>query len=165
MAKGKGVLDSPEFLLLILGTFGAIILVVAVRNLYARKERIIKKLKNLALSIRRYGERKKIERLLRRCPKDELLKIAFSIAVWPKVGFPDELLYIPRPPHYDPHLKNSHHDPHMEGIERTLQIAKGRSRRDLLRIIRRALRNRSLRSLSWVRQCLEERSPRNREDP
>lgn len=159
MAKGKGVLDSTEFLLLILGTFGAIIVVAAVSILYTRRQRIAKRLQNFTLSLRRYGQRRKIDQLLRQRPRDELIKIALSIAVWPKAGFPDEVLYIPRPSHYDPRLKYPDRYAPAESIDRTVQLASGRSRRDLLKVIRRALRNRSLRSLSWIYQCLAEKIP------
>jgi hypothetical protein len=158
MAYKRGILDSAEALWLIGVTLASILAVLGIKSIYTNRNRLIRRLKSFADKMTRRWSSKKIFALLDKRPTDQLAKIAFSLLVWPKYGFPDRLLYMPRPPHYKSALKMDNvmaedlryplSDPALEEM----------ARKDLLTMVQTLAQRRSLVSLRWMQSFLEGRS-------
>ena len=94
--------------------------------------------------------------LLCRYADEHLAEIAFSLAAWPREGFPDKDLLIPRPPHYRWDLKsgsgqrhNGYSDPAL-----SMDYLTRNTRDSLLAIIDAKLTDRSILTLTWLEQWL-----------
>jgi hypothetical protein len=161
MAYKKGILDSVEALWLIGVTLASIIAVLGIKTLYARRNRIIRRLKSFSNNWARRRVTRKIFVLLDKRPTDQLAKIAFSLLVWPKYGFPDSLLYLPRPPHYKQALKME--TPIAADLKYPLTdlALEELPRKDLLTLGKTLAQKRSLLSLRWMLSFLEGRSAGN----
>jgi hypothetical protein len=113
--------------------------------------------KGLGKTLKRYSLQQRILRNLKKRPKHELEKIAFSIIFWSRHDCPNRDLYIARPPHHIS-LRDDHefHDPRAaeERLLRMLAL-KAKSQTELLDLIMHGLSRRGSRSLQWVCDSLE----------
>ncbi len=158
MAYKRGILDSAEALWLIVATLGSILAVLGIKAVYSNRTRLLRKLKAFTRSIKRRRLNRKILVQLDERSTRDLAKIAFSLIVWPKYGFPDRLLYMPRPPHYKPALKME--NLLLEGFQYPLTISTldELTRKDLLLLIKTVVQKRSLLSLQWILAFLKGRA-------
>jgi hypothetical protein len=157
MAKKKDPANPPvDIVRLLLTTGSAIILVLVVRAVYLNIHKIVRRLRRILTAFERRLELAKINKLLDGIDTGELAKIAFSVWAWPKVGFPDQDLYISRPTHYRSYLKKSSIDQqhYLNEVDRGGGEFASKARGELIKFIDNDLQNRSLLSLKHLRKFL-----------
>jgi len=156
MAKTTLTKDTTDIAWLVFATFGVATLTFVCHFLYRDLNKILKTANKIITSRKRNKQKRRIIRLLERYADEDLEKIVFSVAAWPREGYPDKDLFIKRPPHYRMDLKTGlAHRKESENLsELTSQWLDHHSRDDLISMLQLRLSNRSLPSLTWLEQCL-----------
>jgi hypothetical protein len=155
--EAKELYDTSEFVLLAVATFGAVVVVMVAQLVYRNWAKISKKIDKAYTALKCRKEITAIEQSLKNRPKEELVKVALSIMAWPRHGLPDEDLHICRPDHYGSELKEGESDgqPGRDFLDQAEGVLSLKSEDELHVIIRNALNYRSLRTLRYLRRCLE----------
>jgi hypothetical protein len=156
MAKPIVASETTEIAWLLVGSLGVVVLTLIGHAVYRDIDSIVKQLKEILKPRKERLQKKRIMNLLKRYSDEDLAKIVFSLAAWPREGYPDNELALARPPHYRWNLKSgSGHRFHGDTDPAlSMDYLNRNTRETLLAILDAKLTNRSRLTLTWVEQRL-----------
>jgi hypothetical protein len=161
MAKPIVASEATEVAWLLFASLGVVVLTLIGHAVYRDIDRIVKRLKEILKPRKERLQKNRIMSLIERYSDEDLAKVIFSIAAWPREGYPDNELPLARPPHYRWDLKSGSGQRFSGDTDPALSMEylNRNTRETLLAIFDAKLTNRSRLTLTWVEQRLTSAHP------